>query len=77
MRFAFIVKNAGMLPIEQLCQVMKSAPEGIAPFVTVRSTLSQSQRKTWCSLRTSVSSAPVFGQLWSPTHDRGTDGFGP
>ncbi|WP_409360022.1 IS3 family transposase [Aliiroseovarius crassostreae] len=43
MRFAFIAKNAEMLPIERLCQIMDVSPRGYRAFRS--RPLSQSQRK--------------------------------
>lgn len=43
MRFAFIAKNAGMLPVERLCQIMDVSPRGYRAFRN--RPLSQSQRK--------------------------------
>lgn len=43
MRFAFIAKNADMLPIDRLCQIMDVSPRGYRAFRN--RPLSQSQRK--------------------------------
>ena len=43
MRFAFIAKNADMLPVERLCQIMDVSPRGYRAYRT--RPLSQSQRK--------------------------------
>ena len=43
MRFAFIAKNADMLPVERLCQIMDVSPRGYLAYRT--RPLSQSQRK--------------------------------
>ncbi|WP_281969242.1 IS3 family transposase [Roseovarius nanhaiticus] len=43
MRFAFIAKNAEMLPVERLCQIMDVSPRGYRAFRS--RPLSQSQRK--------------------------------
>lgn len=43
MRFAFIAKNADMLPVERLCQIMDVSPRGYRAFR--KRPLSQSQRK--------------------------------
>lgn len=43
MRFAFITKHAGMLPIERLCQIMDVSPRGYRAFRN--RPLSQNQRK--------------------------------
>ncbi|WP_152498482.1 IS3 family transposase [Roseovarius sp. THAF8] len=43
MRFAFIAKNADMLPVERLCQIMDVSPRGYRAFRS--RPLSQSQRK--------------------------------
>ena len=32
MRFAFIAKNAGMLPVERLCQIMDVSPRGYRAY---------------------------------------------
>ena len=43
MRFAFIAKNVGMLPVERLCQIMDVSPRGYRAYRN--RPLSQSQRK--------------------------------
>ena len=43
MRFAFIAKNADMLPVERLCQIMDVSPRGYRAYRN--RPLSQSQRK--------------------------------
>lgn len=43
MRFAFIAKNADMLPAERLCQIMDVSPRGYRAYRN--RPLSQSQRK--------------------------------
>ena len=43
MRFAFIAKNADMLPVERLCQIMEVSPRGYRAYRN--RPLSQSQRK--------------------------------
>ena len=43
MRFAFIAKNAGMLPVDRLCQIMDVSPRGYRAYRS--RPLSQSQRK--------------------------------
>ena len=43
MRFALIAKNADMLPVERLCQIMDVSPRGYCAFR--KRPLSQSQRK--------------------------------
>jgi transposase InsO family protein len=43
MRFAFIVKNADILPVERLCQIMDVSPRGYRAFRS--RPLSQGQRK--------------------------------
>lgn len=43
MRFAFIAKNADMLPVDRLCQIMDVSPRGYRAFRN--RPLSQSQRK--------------------------------
>ena len=43
MRFAFIAKNANMLPVERLCQIMDVSPRGYRAYRN--RPLSQSQRK--------------------------------
>lgn len=43
MRFAFIAKNADLLPIERLCRIMDVSPRGYRAFR--RRPVSVSQRK--------------------------------
>ena len=64
MRFVFIAKNADMLPVERLCQIMDVSPRGYRAHRN--RPLCESQRKDMVVLATFASSSPC---LWAATAD--------
>ena len=63
MRFAFIAKNADMLPIERMCQIMDVSPRGYRAFR--RRPLSHSQRKDMVVLDVAGTTVRVLQGVFS------------